>query len=367
MWQVASGRRRRRPGTGSTAGGAPRSAGGLEGSLLHSSAGQGGSPVSGPEAEEAAQRAEARVRARAAALRGSAILQATEEGVREVWAAAVAIVSPSVAARAHSTDVSSPVAAAASVEACVEDRTGTAACTEASIEDRSGGAAGTETSAQDQSGRAVGTEASVEDPSETSVEDRSGRLLCLGIGSVESSVPSANQLAMAWLLAEALGIRQRAWADPQMHPADITAGKALGFRAMPPAAALAELGTAGAAQEPLLLYMPHCDRALYEQVLAACLSHADAGAQGGNLSAQASLPVAREVPALLNSVALVGNSFELYASRDEQGVVPAGTPGAAVAGSLMRELRPITHERVLPEYGTCPEAFNDLAVISFSL
>lgn len=277
-WEVAGARKRRgRPGAGPAT-----SKGGISGcSCPHgqfpgSTADGDDSQVSGPATEEAARRAEARVRSKADDLRGSTFQAAAEQGLREV----------------------------------------------------------------------------------ASLSAGSSWILCLGIGSVEASVPSACQLAMAWCLAEALGIQRRSWADPQMRAADVRAGEAFGFRATEPAVALAELGSA-AGEGPVLLFMPHCDRALYEEVLAVCLGRAGAAPPERPEGAD------EEVPPQLRATVLVGNSFTLYADRDEQGSVPAGTPGAATENSLIRELRPVTREQVLPEYPGCPEAFNDLSVLSF--
>lgn len=254
------------------------------------------SQILGPEAAIAARRAEARVQDRVAALRGSAFLKRTLEGLGEVWQAA------------SSSQPEDPAASEAAAEP-------------------------------------------------------GGRLLCLGIGSVEDSVSSACQLALAWLLAEHLGLQRRIWADPQMHPVDVKAGEALGFAAAAPAAALAEVQAgAEAATGPLLLFMPHCDRALYEQVLTTRLGGA---AQARGISAS-TLTSEREVPMLLQGVVFLGNSFDLYSARDDLGIVPLGTPGAAPTNSLMRWLHPVTREQKLPEFTPAPEAFNDLAIVSFS-
>ncbi|CAE8616642.1 unnamed protein product [Polarella glacialis] len=181
------------------------------------------------------------------------------------------------------------------------------------------------------------------------------RLLCLGIGSPEASASSVWQLALAWLLAEDLGISDRTWADPQMRRSDAAAGEQLGFRAVEPEL-LPDGSSASSDGRPLLLFMPHCDRALYEMVLAAnCSAHA--GGRCGSLEGATSCQ--------LGDVVILGNSFQVYAQRDELGVVPSGTPGAARTDSLLRRLLPALREQLLPIFQPCPEAFNDLAVISF--
>jgi len=168
---------------------------------------------------------------------------------------------------------------------------------------------------------------------------------------------SACQLAAAWLLAEQLGLSSRAWADPQMRAADVAAANALGFEALEPEVALQALTAAAAAEaatSPVLLFMPHCDRALYERVLLE--------ATGGRVAEHA-----REAALqLFANVVLIGNSFSLYADRDELRVVPEGSPGAPGATNLICEMRPFIQEELLPEYAPCSEAFNDLAVLSFS-
>lgn len=173
------------------------------------------------------------------------------------------------------------------------------------------------------------------------------RLLCLGIGSVESSAASACQLGLAWSLAEALEISDRRWADPQMRNCDRAVGEELGFQAADPGRAPDE----GAASDgrPLVLWMPHCDRALYERVLAANVE------EGEDM----------QVLSRLGSVVIIGNSFKVYAERDELGVVPAGTPGAATSTSLLRRLQPLTLEKPLPDYEAFPEAFNDTSLMTF--
>lgn len=181
------------------------------------------------------------------------------------------------------------------------------------------------------------------------------RMLCLGIGSIVASNASAYQLALAGALAGALGIGRLAWADPQMRRADVVAGDALGFVAVASGDVLAGGLGDEAYSGPLLLYMPHCDRALYERALLA-------GA-GGDPSAGMAPDVAA---ARLGAIVLIGNSFRLYTDRDDLRVVPAGTPGAPGATNMIRDLQSFTHEQALPEHPDCPEAFNDLAILSFS-
>lgn len=176
-----------------------------------------------------------------------------------------------------------------------------------------------------------------------------GRLLCLGIGSVEHSAASSHQLALAWLLAEELGITDRSWADPQMHRIDEATGSTFRFNCAHSEEALRGLATSS--EGPLLLFMPHCDRGLYERVLRTTCGN-DAAADGP--------------PPNLVRTLLIGNSFSVYAERDELGICPSGSPGAAGPDSLVRRFRPNTQERRLPEYGPCQEAFNDLAVMSFA-
>lgn len=110
------------------------------------------------------------------------------------------------------------------------------------------------------------------DAASTQVEGRDGseaRLVCFGIGSPEVSEASRYQLALALLLAERLGIRRRSWCDPQMSERDISCGEELGFDLEDPASCARHPFVA--ARGPTLLFMPHCDRALYEELLEAQL------------------------------------------------------------------------------------------------
>lgn len=185
--------------------------------------------------------------------------------------------------------------------------------------------------------------------------DRTGsmrpRLLCLGIGSPEVSASSVWQLALAWQLSEALGIADRAWSDPQMTRTDAASGNELGFQEVLTEVSANPSSLTGSQDKPLLLFMPHCDRALYERVVAANLQAADTSEESS--------------PGLAD-VALLGNSFQTYAERDELGVVPRGTPGSAGCDSLLRRVAPLVQEQRLPDFQPCPEAFNDLSVISLS-
>jgi len=169
-----------------------------------------------------------------------------------------------------------------------------------------------------------------------------GRLLCLGVGSTQVSQSSVLQLALAWLLAESLGLRARAWSDPQMRPADRSVGLALGFKALPPATALKEYFDEAT---PTLLFMPHCDRALYEGALA-----------GGSDS---------DRHRRLAATVILGNSFRLYVERDELRVLPSGSPGAPGERNWIREVEPMASEWALPSYAPCEEAFNDLSLVGF--
>jgi len=204
------------------------------------------------------------------------------------------------------------------------------------------------------------------------VAPEKGRIVCLGIGSVVASAASAWQLALALHLAETLGITDRAWADPQMRAADVAVGEEFGFARIDPSVAPDTAAMAKSHSGPLLLFMPHCDRALYERVLAAnweggeiCLND-----EGGFLA-----PVAPP----LGRVVLVGNSFKVYSARDE--LFPTTVPAAPEVdagsrldrpvhnvhtGRLLQRLGPLAHERPLPEFEQCPEAFNDTAILTFS-
>eukprot|EP00438_Fugacium_kawagutii_P027470 Skav205579 [mRNA] locus=scaffold460:44815:45417:+ [translate_table: standard] len=162
------------------------------------------------------------------------------------------------------------------------------------------------------------------------------RLVCLGIGSAESSPSSAFQLALAWLLAEELAIPERSWADPQMRAADVAAGEELGF----------ELQENGQLAGRVLLFMPHCDRPLYEAVLSSI-----AGTEVKDMSQ-------------LASVVLLGNSFQVYRERDEMHVVTTG-PGAARADGILQHLYSLVVEQPLPAFPPLPEAFNDLSLMTF--
>lgn len=176
--------------------------------------------------------------------------------------------------------------------------------------------------------------------------ETTGHMLCLGIGSVEASVASAFQLALACFVAEELGISNLAWADPQMRSTDTVAGTMLGFSFRDSATA----PDTAARDGPLLLFMPHCDRALYERVLAANMAGDGLGGRLPHLA----------------RVVILGNSFEVYTARDE--LAYPGAPGTAASlgtASLIQRLRTCTSERPLCDFEQHPEAFNDLAVITF--
>lgn len=173
-----------------------------------------------------------------------------------------------------------------------------------------------------------------------------GRLLCLGIGSPASSISSAYQMALAVLLAEALGIEERAWADPQMSALDVAVGDALGFKSLDSSKSAA---ASRPGQRPLLLYMPHCDRSLYEAVLAANVQQQPDGT--------ASAPE-------LARCLLVANSFGIYFNRDDVGVKTPGMSGVK-ADSLLQRFSTCVAEHRMRDFEPCVEAFNDMAVISF--
>ncbi|CAE7900107.1 SRR1 [Symbiodinium microadriaticum] len=169
------------------------------------------------------------------------------------------------------------------------------------------------------------------------------RLLCLGIGSPESSQSAVRawQLSLAWLLAEVFGIQERHWADPQMQAVDCALGTEFGF-----ALAEAEDSASRPCGRPLLLFMPHCDRALYEMVLAE--------------------NEAWPWPDALADIVLVGNSFKAYQERDDFRMVASG-PGAPSRDSVLQRLYPAVSESPLPEFASYPEAFNDISVMTFPL
>ncbi|CAE7345255.1 SRRD [Symbiodinium sp. CCMP2592] len=97
---------------------------------------------------------------------------------------------------------------------------------------------------------------------------------------------------------------------------------------------------------PLLLFMPHCDRALYETVLAE--------------------NEAWPWPDALADIVLVGNSFKAYQERDDLRMVASG-PGAPSRDSVLQRLYPAVSESPLPEFAPHPEAFNDMSVMTFPL
>jgi hypothetical protein len=170
--------------------------------------------------------------------------------------------------------------------------------------------------------------------------EQTGTLLCLGIGSPEASQSSAWQLALARLFANSLGISDCVWSDPHMRAVDVAAGTLLGFKTADPEVAPDTL----AGDAPLLLYMPHCDRILYERALAANLPIPP----GGSTSQ-------------LANVVMVGNSFAVYRKRDEF------APPTMCSGGLIQKLQNCTVEQGLLEFDAFPQAFNDLAVLSFPI
>ena len=103
---------------------------------------------------------------------------------------------------------------------------------------------------------------------------------------------------------------------------------------MSAAASGRRLEVAAAEGGPLLLFMPHCDRALYERVLAANL---------GPPSEELSEARRRQ----LERVVIIGNSFRVYAYRDEMRLVPKGAPGAAREMDWLPRLQPLPAEEAI--------------------
>eukprot|EP00927_Polykrikos_kofoidii_P062054 TRINITY_DN56880_c0_g1_i1.p1 TRINITY_DN56880_c0_g1~~TRINITY_DN56880_c0_g1_i1.p1 ORF type:complete len:444 (-),score=73.25 TRINITY_DN56880_c0_g1_i1:57-1268(-) len=201
-----------------------------------------------------------------------------------------------------------------------------------------------------------------------------GRILCLGVGSVEASAASQHQLALAALVAEDLGISDRLWADPMMEAVDAAVGEALGFTTVSnngscglsgglPGQAVAEAGA------PLLLFMPHCDRDLYAAALAANLprpvaisSSPNESQDRGKLANTNESRQTTSVSSPLARVVIIGNSFECY---DQRSLQHGPTSSGHDNWQLLQSVLPILHEVLLPVYSSCAEAFNDMAVISF--
>merc|ERR1712151_39820 len=73
-----------------------------------------------------------------------------------------------------------------------------------------------------------------------------------------------------------------------------------------------------------------------------------------------------ELISQLSRVVIVGNSFEIYIDRDDISRPGAiGTAAAIGRTSLIQSLKTCTQERLLTAFDPHPEAFNDLAVLTF--
>ncbi|KAL6865395.1 hypothetical protein ACP4OV_016546 [Aristida adscensionis] len=143
------------------------------------------------------------------------------------------------------------------------------------------------------------------------------RLSLLGVGSFESSPAARLQLALAALLRRDL-LPEAASADlfdPVLSAAECAAAAALGF-AVPGV----DDGCRRRVGEATLFYMPHCEAALYDALLAANW----------------------ESPAQLRRVCVLGNSFRRYALQAEE----SRSAPAAKAAHLLAAARFAWEERV---------------------
>merc|ERR1712187_110414 len=96
------------------------------------------------------------------------------------------------------------------------------------------------------------------------------------------------------------------------------------------------------AGEAMLLYMPHCDRSLYEAVLATNLPP---NVSGRGDTAEDTVGAGLE----LAQVVLIGNSFEAY---DFKSLQHHGSAPAAGNWQLMQMVLPYLNEELLPAYSS---------------
>lgn len=173
----------------------------------------------------------------------------------------------------------------------------------------------------------------------TLATQRFDAFVCLGLGSFLSSTNARAQLAAALRLRSvciADGNNQCYIADPAMVAEDRDVCKRAGFLIVSGFDEVMESGVLSSSEARLLLFMPHCERSLYEHVL---------GVLWGER---------------LERTELFGNCFSAFYGAGESAYEDWGYMDAVVAEHVIVERpcgdasRSIWHN-----------AFNDLAVTSF--
>lgn len=147
---------------------------------------------------------------------------------------------------------------------------------------------------------------------------RFSRMVILGLGSPTLSAVSRFQLALALVLAEHLGLEEKDvdLYDPVFTPVDAETMRAKKVgTVLDRAAADAACGPdAAPARAPTFWYMPHCEVALYENVLRANGGGNDTGggddSGGGDGGDAAARKKKKRAP-----LAFLGNRFETYELR----------------------------------------------------
>jgi SRR1 len=170
------------------------------------------------------------------------------------------------------------------------------------------------------------------------------RLICLGLGSFTKSSNARWQMGAALLLRNLLGVDEchGVVADPAMSAADDVVALELGFViAQSLSAALALRGSCEDDDVPdsrFVLFMPHCERALYNDVMRRMWG-----------------------PKRLGRAILFGNSLKLFYAAGECAPGDWTYMDAVVADGVAVEV-PCLNASSSPSY----EAFNDLSVTRFN-
>lgn len=144
-------------------------------------------------------------------------------------------------------------------------------------------------------------------------------IVLYGVGSIESYVPPRLQLSLALLLQQEIGSSAAAVEvfDPVLTAAECAAMEALGC-------SVARIDDRGRrrADRPTLFYMPHCEAALYDNLLAANWGH----------------------PSSLGRMVVLGNSFSEYGRFAEEALGGRGSAHATERARYVLRARDFVEE-----------------------
>ncbi|KAF8136392.1 SRR1-domain-containing protein [Boletus edulis] len=155
------------------------------------------------------------------------------------------------------------------------------------------------------------------------------KVLCLGLGSPSSSRDARAQLALLSCLCASLGIVSAdvSMYDPVFTDADRQLFQTLGMRYLDH-----NQGTEHSLNCPTILYMPHCDLRVYEQVIRA------------NWTLEG-----------LCNIVFLANRFRDYVDHNAVSKLEKESP-------CMLKLEPFVESRPIPTSSAFPSAFTSLAV-----